>query len=845
MKRASTWLLPLVVLAWFWPVPLGARATSPTIDTHSLPLASWFADSLDGWQIPEWNSLDGTGTPALARSEIAPYYPPNQIAYRLFDPARAWTLLLVLHTLAAAIFARLCARGFGLGPWASLLVGIVFAGQGFFITHADCGWAAATACWLPLAIWSGWKWLETGSTASLLGLSGVLAIQSTAGHFQLSFMTVTTLVGLSLAQRLANRSNWITVVLRTAGTGLAILVAACLAAAQLLPSAELAQVGDIRGRDAIFLGSHSTPPWHLLAGQLAPTLVHSDPLWQTSAWTPWQASPTETLGYVGLLTIGLAVLGLAAGTTDRRGRLWGLLLLVALALSLGRNMPGYEVLGRWPGFAWFPAPGRWSVVAGLWWAMLAGRGLERLASPRLGTWCQWFSLAAILTLATATWAIVSGAAETDAFFERPGLSSPDSLTPAAYSPGDLTTRSMTPATQMTRLLSTGLTFPVLALAAMALLGMTVRPIAQFGNRPGLVVLLVAIDLGAAALLLRPMGFTWDTYAPASSSPLLKRLARDPGSRVVTPLGRLPMAAGLATFDNPSLPDVARDWQARKQPGTSATYGWPNDWWPLPSPSRRDTLGVLLARLPARLTENDLALMQWTGTRRLVVSSQSTPRTVIPALRSAGPIDDPGLARLQHRPQVDRMPSGGSYTTWTLGPTRPAARAWFVPLDTPAEPGTDPSLERQPPPPRRDTLSRPQVVEKIIDGGDVLELAVGCEQPGAVVLADQAYPGWTATRSLAGSAAETADIDLAWGRWRMVRLPQAGDWTVRFQFDSVSHRVGRQVSLLALVAWIALSGLHWWFRRQVREPIHAGNTPELESVSTVSPEHNSPGASGAK
>lgn len=821
MKRASAWLLLLVVLAWYWPVALGARASSPSLDTHTLPLLDWFSDAIAKDPVPEWNSLDGTGTPAVAHSEIAAYYPPHQLAYRVLGTARAWSMLLVLHTLAAALFGRLLARGFGLGRLSSLLVGIVFAGQGFFMTHADRGWAAATACWLPLAVWTAWKWLKDGSIGSLLGLAGVLAIQATAGHFQLAFMTVITLAGLSLGQRLVTPSKGTTILFRCGGVALAILFAAGLAAAQLVPSAELATVGDTRGRSGSYLESHSTPPWHLLAGQLVPTLVHSDPLWSGSTWVPWQASPHETLGYVGLLTLGLAVLGLADWKSDRRVRLWAVLLLVALALSLGRYLPGFRSLSGWPGFAWFPAPGRWSVVAGLWWALLAGRGLERLDSPRLGQWCQSFSLVAILAIALTAWALVSTASETDAFFEPPGESSHATLLEHGYTTGDLMSRSLTPATEMTRLLATGLAIPVLVLAATAVLGMTAAPIGYLARRPGLVVLFIAVDLGGTAMLLRPVRFSWDTYAPADTSPLLKRLARHRGSRVISPLGRLPMTVGLAPFSNSSLPEIDVDWKSRSLPGARSLYGWPEDWWPLPPPSRRDTLGVLLPRMPSRQSEADRSMMQWTGTRRLVVDSQSPAPRPADGLRETGSLEDSSLARLQFGPRAGRLPGAAIYTTWTLDPAQPAARAWFVVVDDPANPlgeaGTDPSLERQPPPQRRDLADPPRVIETLVDRGEQLELVLRCEQPGAVVLADQAYPGWQATRTRAGAHEESVRIETAWGRWRMVRIPAAGDWVVHFRFASASHQLGRQLSLLTLLVWFTLGGLNWWSRHRSGGP----------------------------
>lgn len=835
MKHAPAWLLLLVVLAWYWPVPLGARASGPAVDTHALPLASWFSQALSEGRVPEWNSLDGTGTPATATSEIAPYYLPHQLAYRLLSPATAWTVLLVLHTLAAAVFARLCAVGFGLGPWASLLVGVVFAGQGFFVTGADRGWVAATACWLPLAVWAAWKWLETGSSSRLLGLAAVLGIQLTAGHFQVAWMTLVTVAMVTIGHRMVTRTAWPTAAIRGGGVVLAAAFAATLSAAQLVPSAELATIGDTRGRGDAFLGSDSTPPWHLVAGQLAPTLTHHDPLWLRSAWTPWKASPSETLGYVGLLTIGMAVLGLITSRTDRRCRLWGGLLLGSLALSIGRHLPGFTWLTSLPGFGWFPAPGRWSVVAGLWWAMLAGRGLERLETPRIGDWCQRFSLSAAIVLAVTTWAIVSAAADTEAFFDGPATSSHGLLVEHGYTPAELMMRSLTPATEMIRLLVGGLAMPVLALALLAAVGMSGWPIRHLAARPGLIVFLVSVDLGGVGLLLRPVTFTWDSYDPATSSLVLERLGLDRGSRLVSPLGRLPMAAGLASFPNTALADINHDWTAQiHSDGTRSLYGWPRDLWPLPPPSRNDTLGVLLSRQASRLDDADTALMQWTGTNRLVSDSQSPPPPSSDAIRPAGSLEDTRLSELQHGRRAGHLPGASTYTLSQLDHRRPVSRAWFIPLDTPTEPGSDPALERQPPPVRRDTPDAPRPIESLVDTGESVELTVRCDRPGAIVVADQAYPGWLATRMSSGSAAEPATVETAWGHWRMVRIPAAGQWTIRFTFASPSHQLGRRISLIATMAWLALAGFACCFTLRRQGRLRAGNAVALESTLGSSP-----------
>ena len=144
-----------------------------------------------------------------------------------------------------------------------------------------------------------------------------------------------------------------------------------------------------------------------------------------------------------------------------------------------------------------------------------------------------------------------------------------------------------------------------------------------------------------------------------------------------------------------------------------------------------------------------------------------------------------------------------------------------------EPGTDPSLERQLAPIRRDTAA-PQPVTIASDHGERIELSFHCDEPGIVVLTDQAYPGWTASRTLDGTKQPPAHVETAWGQCRMVRIPRAGGWIVRFEFAPTSPRLGRAVSLVAIAGWLALSEFYWWTRQDKGEPIHSCDTPELQS-----------------
>ncbi len=222
-----------------------------------------------------------------------------------------------------------------------------------------------------------------------------MALQLLAGHTQTSFIN---LVGLGLAAiwpavaallawgaaRVRRSKEPLNVVaLRAAGRRLvvtvaAVLLAALLAAPQLLPTWELSQqsirAGGLTFREAV---SFSLQPTRLLF-TLLPTYGEN---LADRFGTPAYA---EFVAYVGVTGLVLALLGLISARRDRQaGRLAspvGLaagLAVVGLALAFGLYNPLTFVLYKLvPGFDLFRAPARWMILALFGVSVLAGYGLQ-------------------------------------------------------------------------------------------------------------------------------------------------------------------------------------------------------------------------------------------------------------------------------------------------------------------------------------------------------------------------------------------------------------------------------------------------------------------------------------
>ncbi|MCC7106274.1 MAG: YfhO family protein, partial [Chloroflexi bacterium] len=205
--------------------------------------------------------------------------------------------------------------------------------------------------WLPWALLPMDRALRAKSLAWsirwLTVLSVCLGLQVLAGHPQQTYMTLVC-AGWQAAWRLwgAPLRTWIA---GGAALGASIALGMGLAAAQLLPTLELAREsirsGGLEYREAI---AGSLWPW-LMARAVMPSFVND-------------LGSTEFLAYVGIVPLLLALI--AASFVRRRGlALAAGLALGGLFLALGGANPLYPVLhAAVPGFSSFRVPSRWALV---------------------------------------------------------------------------------------------------------------------------------------------------------------------------------------------------------------------------------------------------------------------------------------------------------------------------------------------------------------------------------------------------------------------------------------------------------------------------------------------------
>ncbi|MCX6024153.1 MAG: hypothetical protein NTZ05_20955, partial [Chloroflexi bacterium] len=405
--------LALVVLALHPALALSGGALAD-LDAFAyfLPYRHALGEALAAGRLPLWNPLIFGGAPFLANVQTAVFYPPSWIG-AVVDAPRAVGINLVFHWwLAAAGMYAWCRAGLALPRPAALLGALCYSLSGLLAAHAGHLNQASAAAWLPL-IFVLYEQARRRRSLPLATLGGAaLALQLLAGHPQVSYLTVLALGAFALWQAaqslrtgptvaaaptplvagprprptplapsiggkgLGDRGPFpffrrLALALRATGGPTAALVAlgymgmlaAALAAAQLLPTAELSS-HSLRsgGMTMDQASSFSLPPWELLRGLLP--AYHGYPF-------------GEYIAYIGAAPLLLAVAAVAWRRDHPATLPLALLAGGALALALGHFLPLYWFTYKLlPGATLFRVPARWLLIWVFAGSSLAAIGLS-------------------------------------------------------------------------------------------------------------------------------------------------------------------------------------------------------------------------------------------------------------------------------------------------------------------------------------------------------------------------------------------------------------------------------------------------------------------------------------
>ncbi|MCS6778041.1 MAG: hypothetical protein NZ557_16075 [Chthonomonadaceae bacterium] len=360
------------------------------------PWRLFAAQTLREGLIPLWNPYQFCGTPFIANSQSAVFYPPNWIGI-VVPTAHAFGVNTLLHLTLCGWFTYLLLRRLHCAPPGALLGGVVYTFSAWQVAWLQLPTFQATSCWFPLLLYAihGAFAPERSAVRALTGIGIAAGMMLLAGHLQIAFygLLASGLWMLALLIACARCRGWDAACRSLGICGAGLAAGFLLAMPQLLPALELSRVSHRASRPTQE-GYQAYREYALpVAGLVTLTLPDfpgADHLPDHPYWGFYvkqveggalaiRHNPAETANYVGITTLLLGLLAVMRAVRDRTGiSLFFIGMAVfSLLLALGTPINALFYFGI-PGFGQSGSPGRALVLWALAWAVLAGVGLDAL-----------------------------------------------------------------------------------------------------------------------------------------------------------------------------------------------------------------------------------------------------------------------------------------------------------------------------------------------------------------------------------------------------------------------------------------------------------------------------------
>jgi hypothetical protein len=325
-------------------------------------------------ELPLWNPYIFSGTPYIAGTQSAIFYPLNLI-HLFLGTALAINVGIALHCFLAAFFTYVYCRYMSLTVMASMISAITFAFGAPFFLHIYSGHLSnlSTMPWLPLHFMGIEAFLRNKRLKYVLLSAVPLALQLCAGHPQYLFYSMIAVslyfvIGLWLRAKPREMPYFIT------GFFLFIVSGTALSAVQLLPALELTRYSVREALTYEWISTFSLPPENVITAFfpsffgdfLVVPYWGKNNLWESSLY----------LGVVPLVLAGFALF-------CHRSRTVKTLFFIAVAsfiLAVGKHTPLLWLLYHYvPGFNLFRGVSKFIFVYAFGLAVVAGYGLDAIS----------------------------------------------------------------------------------------------------------------------------------------------------------------------------------------------------------------------------------------------------------------------------------------------------------------------------------------------------------------------------------------------------------------------------------------------------------------------------------
>jgi hypothetical protein len=395
--RVALAFITAVVLAAFWKLTSmkGLVITddifASDLMNENFPYRFSLGNALQTGHWPLWVREIYGGFPLLARAEAGVCYPFNLILFGLFSPYVALNLTILLTIVTAGIGMYLYTREIGGSYLSGLVGGIAFCFSGYLLSHLKHLSMANAACWLPLALTLLERAVRRNHHRPLLWFGIVFGLQHLAGNAQTAYYSGVLYLfyfplRLFSQQReipaAAKRSNALGAVLDVIRNKLTwsfagmLVLGSLLAAIQLIPTYEMVSLSERSGGVTFeYSSKYAYDPksfWTFFYPYSNGDIGNFTYTGKSVFW--------EDYGYVGLLTLLLAISAPVRWWRNWHVRFFAASAVLSYLLVLGPGTPLYKLVFNYvPGMNYFRFPTRLLLVTDISLVALACLGLTRLA----------------------------------------------------------------------------------------------------------------------------------------------------------------------------------------------------------------------------------------------------------------------------------------------------------------------------------------------------------------------------------------------------------------------------------------------------------------------------------